>query len=122
MAAAYATVDEYIATFPVATQEALQTVRSAIREVLPHATETIRYRIPTMQIGGKNIVHFAGFTHHVGTYPVPTGDEAFQQEQAKYRAGKGTLRFPLGEPIPADLVKRLVGLLCSERGIDPAGT
>jgi uncharacterized protein YdhG (YjbR/CyaY superfamily) len=115
----YTDVDGYIATFPPHTQEVLRRLRATMHQVLPHAAEAIRYRIPTMQIGGKNVVHFAAFTHHVGVYPVPTGDAAFQEEQARYRAGKGTVRFPLDEPVPYDFVQRLVGFLCSERGIDP---
>ena len=119
MAETYTTVDEYIALFPAHTQEVLRGLQAAIREVLPNATEVIRYRMPTLQIGGKNVVHFAGFTHHVGVYPVPSGDDAFQEEQARYRTGKGTVRFPLDEPVPYDFVKRLVGFLVAERGLDP---
>ena len=119
MAETYTTIEEYVATFPEPTQEVLRGLHAAIREVLPNAAEAIRYRIPTLQIGGKNVVHFAAFTHHVGVYPVPTGDATFQEEQARYRAGKGTVRFPLDQPVPYDFVQRLVGFLCAERGIDP---
>lgn len=119
MAEPYTTIEEYIATFPAHTREVLHGLHTAIREVLPNAGEAIRYRIPTLQIGGTNVVHFAGFAHHVGVYPVPTGDAAFQEEQARYRTGKGTVRFPLDQPVPYDFVQRLVGFLCAERGLDP---
>lgn len=100
-------IDEYIAGFPPEVQEILQQVRSTIRQAAPEAQETIKYQMPTFELQG-NLVHFGAFTHHIGFYPVPSGIEAFQDELAPYLGGKGSVRFPLDQPIPYDLISRIV--------------
>jgi len=100
--------DEYIAEFPAETQAALQEIRALIRKSAPDATESISYAIPTFDLNGHHLVHFAGFKNHIGFYPVPSGIEAFKEELAPYKSGKGSAQFPLGQPIPADLVRRIV--------------
>ena len=100
-------IDAYIARFPPEVQEILRRVRAVIREAAPDATEAIKYEIPTFVLHG-NLVHFAAFTNHLGFYPTPAGIEAFQEELAPYAAGKGTIRFPLDQPIPYDLIRRVV--------------
>ena len=102
------TIDEYIAEFPAETQKALQEMRELIRASAPDATETISYAIPTFDLGGHHLVHFAGYEHHVGLYPTPRGVEAFKDELAKYKGGKGSVQFPLSEPLPTDLIRRIV--------------
>ncbi len=109
-----ADIDEYIAAFPPDTRARLEEVRAIIREAAPDATETISYAIPTFDLGGKHLVHFGGFTHHVGLYPTPSGMTAFEAELAPYAAGKGSARFPLGEPLPADLIRRIVAFRIAE--------
>jgi uncharacterized protein YdhG (YjbR/CyaY superfamily) len=101
-------IDEYIEGFPPATQEVLQELRALIRAAAPGATETISYAIPTFDLGGRHLVHFAGFAKHIGFYPVPSGIEAFKEELTPYRSGKGSAQFPLGEPLPTDLIRRIV--------------
>jgi uncharacterized protein YdhG (YjbR/CyaY superfamily) len=110
-----ATVDDYIASFPDEVQVALEEVRRTIRTVVPSAGETISYRIPSITLDGAHLVYFAAWKHHISVYPVPAGDEAFEREIAPYRASKGTVRFPLGKPVPCDLVERLVALLVNQR-------
>lgn len=105
--ASYTSIDEYIATFPEEIQATLQELRALIHSLAPEATEAIRYGIPTF-ILGENLVHFAAYKRHIGFYPTPGGMEAFQAELARYRTGKGTLQFPLGEPLPLDLIRRVV--------------
>ncbi len=105
--AGYTSIDEYIATFPEEIQATLQELRALIHRLAPEATEAIRYGIPTFILGG-NLVHFAAYKRHIGFYPAPSGIEAFQAELAPYRAGKGTLQFPLGKPLPLDLIGRIV--------------
>ncbi len=93
---------------PPETQKLLQEVRQIIRECAPDATETISYAIPTFDLNGKHLVHFAGYAHHVGFYPTPNGMEEFAEELAPYKAGKGSAQFPLDQPLPVDLIKRIV--------------
>lgn len=101
-------IDEYIAVFPPETQALLTQIRELIRATAPDATETISYAIPTFDLNGKHLVHFAGFPKHVGFYPIPSGMEAFKEELAPYKQGKGSVQFPLDEPLPVDLIRRIV--------------
>ena len=101
-------IDEYIAGFPTETRVVLEELRAIIRAAAPGATETISYAIPTFDLGGRHLVHFAGYAKHIGFYPVPSGIEAFKWELTPYRSGKGSAQFPLGEPLPVDLIRRIV--------------
>jgi uncharacterized protein YdhG (YjbR/CyaY superfamily) len=101
------TIDEYIAIFPPDVQELLQQVRKTIKEAAPGAEETIKYQMPTFTLKG-NLVHFGAFKKHIGFYPVPSGIEAFAEELAPYRTGKGSIQFPFDEPIPYDLITKVV--------------
>lgn len=107
------TIDEYIAGFPPDVQEILQKVRMTIREAAPGAQETIKYQMPTFTLKG-NLVHFGAFKKHIGFYPVPTGIEAFKDELAGYVGGKGSAQFPLDQPIPYDLISRIVAFRVKE--------
>jgi uncharacterized protein YdhG (YjbR/CyaY superfamily) len=100
-------IDEYIAGYPASVQHQLQTMRAAIQEAAPDAEEAMAYGIPTFKLNG-NLVHFGGYKDHIGFYPAPMGIEAFKEETAKYQAGKGTLQFPLNQPLPLDLIGRIV--------------
>ncbi len=100
-------VDRYIAGFPGPVQEILRQIRLTIRKAAPEAREAIKYSIPTFTLGG-NLVSFAAYKKHIGVYPVPAGDEAFQQKVAPYRASKSTVQLPLNQPIPYDLIGELV--------------
>lgn len=101
-------IDEYIAGFPPETQALLEEMRSIIRSVAPDATETISYAIPTFDLNGRHLVHFAGFAKHVGFYPVPSGMAAFEDELSAFKRGKGSVQFPLDKPLPSDLIRRIV--------------
>lgn len=101
------TIDQYIATFPKNIQNILKELRQTIRETAPEAEEAIRYQMPTFRQNG-NLVHFAAFKNHIGFYPTPTGIEAFKAELTKYKSSKGTIKFPLDEPIPFDLIRKIV--------------
>jgi uncharacterized protein YdhG (YjbR/CyaY superfamily) len=102
------TIDEYIARFPKEAQERLQRLRQVIQEAAPEAEEAIRYQMPTFRFAGKNLVFFAAFTHHIGFYPIPSGIAAFKKELSRYKQGKGSVQFPMDEPLPYDLVRRIV--------------
>ncbi len=101
------TIDEYIAGFPPDVQEILQKVRTTIKKAAPGAQETIKYRMPTFLLNG-NLVYFAGFKEHIGFYPIPTGIEAFEKELSVYKQGKGSVQFPLDQPIPYGLITKIV--------------
>ncbi len=100
-------IDEYIAGFPKDVQKILTRIRATIRKTAPGAEEAISYAIPTFRLNG-NLVHFAAFRNHVSVYPAPRGVEEFKKALANYEGGKGTVRFPLDEPIPFDLITRIV--------------
>ena len=102
-----ATIDEYIAGFPKEVQKILQQVRATIKKAAPAATEKISYAIPTFFLN-KNLVHFAAFKNHIGFYPTPTGSEAFKKELALYKSGKGSAQFPIDQPMPLDLIAKIV--------------
>jgi uncharacterized protein YdhG (YjbR/CyaY superfamily) len=101
-------IDEYIVEFPAETQKVLQELRALIRASAPEAVETMSYAIPTFDLHGRHLVHFAGYAHHVGFYPTASGIEAFRQELTPYKSAKGSVQFPLGRPLPAALISRMV--------------
>ncbi len=101
------TVDEYIAEFPEETRRALEEVRAVIREAAPDAVETMSYAIPTFDLKGRHLVHFAGYARHVGFYPGADGIAAFAGELTRFKSAKGSVQFPLDEPLPLDLVRRV---------------
>lgn len=107
-------VDEYIAGFPPETQTMLQELRALVKSLAPEATETISYAIPTFDLNGRHLVHFAGFARHIGFYPVPSALEAFKEELKPYKTGKGSAQFPLGQPLPIDLIRRIVAFRIDE--------
>lgn len=109
------TVGEYISTFPPNVRVVLENVRQAIRKAAPDANETMSYGIPTFDLNGKHLVFFAGWKRHISVYPLPAGDEAFQQRIAQYKRVKSTVQFPLEKPIPYDLVGEIVTLLQREK-------
>ncbi len=110
----FTTIDGYIRTFPADIQAILEKVRQAIHKAAPEVAETMSYGIPTFDLNSKHLVFFAGWKHHVSLYPIPAGDEAFQQEISHYKRAKGTIQFPLDKPIPYDLVEQIVTLLMKE--------
>ena len=101
------TIDEYIAQFPEKIQVSLKKIRQTIRENAPEAQETISYQIPTFRLNG-NLVHFAAFKDHIGFFPTSSARRTFEKELSKYKGGKGTIQFPLDEPIPYNLIKKIV--------------
>lgn len=101
------TIDEYVAAFPAETRTALQELRGLIHEVAPEAVETISYAMPTFDMNGRHVVHFAGYAKHVSIYPVPN-EGALKDELEPFTSGKATARFPLDRPLPKELIRRIV--------------
>ena len=106
----FQTIDEYIAACPPESQDYMKQIRKLIRTLVPDAKERISYQIAAFERNGKNIIHFAGWKKHVSLYPVPAGSEAFERQIAKYVDGKGTVKFPLDEPLPIKLIERVIKL------------
>jgi uncharacterized protein YdhG (YjbR/CyaY superfamily) len=102
-------IDEYIAASSSDVQPILEKIRSTIRSAAPDAEERISYRIPAFTQNGI-LVYFAAFKNHIGFYPPIKADAALAKAIAKYAGEKGNLRFPLDEPIPYALIKRIVTL------------
>jgi uncharacterized protein YdhG (YjbR/CyaY superfamily) len=111
----FKSVDEYIATHPDDLQAILQRVRRAIRKALPRAEEVISYQIPTYKLHGGYVIYFAGWKHHYSVYPATDRlVAAFKDELAPYEVRKGTIRFPLSQPVPVKLIERVAKFLAKE--------
>lgn len=106
----FQSIDEYIEACPPDSRAYLQEIRKLIRALVPDAKERISYQIAAFERNGKNIIHFAGWKKHVSLYPVPAGSEAFERQVAKYVDGKGTVKFPLDEPLPIKLIEKVIKL------------
>src|SRR5256714_6862035 len=111
----FTTINKYSGPSPADIQPILEKVRQAIHKAAPEVAETISYGIPTFNLNGKHLVFFAAWKHHISLYPIPAGDEAFQQELSHYKRAKGTIQFPLDIPIPYDVVEKIVTLLMMEK-------
>ncbi|HSE31570.1 MAG TPA: DUF1801 domain-containing protein [Pyrinomonadaceae bacterium] len=103
----YKDIDEYIADFPKDVQKILSKIRSTIRKAAPGSVEVISYQIPTFKLNG-NLLSFAAYKNHIGLYPAPRAVAAFKKDIDRYGASKATIRLPLDEPIPYELVTRIV--------------
>lgn len=102
------TVDEYIASFPVDIQKMLTRIRNIILKYAPDAEESLVYKMPAYKTFGKTLIYFAGFKDHIGLYATPSGHLEFTKELAKYKHGKGSVQFPVNEPIPYELIREIV--------------
>ena len=100
-------IDEYISRFPGETQKLLEEIRVIISNAAPEAVEGISYAMPTFKLNG-NLVHFAGYEAHIGFYPAPSAIEAFKEELMHYKWAKGSVQFPLDQPLPKNLITRMV--------------
>jgi uncharacterized protein YdhG (YjbR/CyaY superfamily) len=106
-------IDEYIAGFPPDVQRILQKIRTTIKKAAPGAQETLKYHMPTFVLNG-NLVYFAAFKNHIGFFPPVSGDKSLRNELSIYEGPKGSLKFPLNEPIPYGLIKRIVQIRVKE--------
>lgn len=102
------TIDAYIAGFPKETQEILELVRATIKKAAPGAEEKISYAIPTYTLQKEYLVYFAAFKNHIGFYPTPVGMEEFKEDLSPYKQGKGSVQFPMDQPMPLDLITKIV--------------
>ena len=100
-------VDEYVASFPPEIRDVLEQVRAAIHAGVPGGEEKVRYGMGAVMLGGRYALHFAGWKHHVGLYPVPAFDDPLEQEVAPYRSKKDTVNFPYAKHVPYELITRM---------------
>ena len=107
-------VDEYIGFYPESTQKILKKIRSLVKKHAPKAVESISYGMPAYKTEGKPLVYFAAYEHHIGFYATPTGHAEFKKELSKYKQGKGSVQFQLDEPIPYELIGRIVEFRVTE--------
>jgi len=101
-------IDEYIADFPEEIQSLLNQVRSTIKQAAPDAEESIGYGMPAYKLHGRPLVYFAAFKNHIGFYATPTGHAEFAKELSKYKQGKGSVQFPIDQPMPLKLIAQIV--------------
>ena len=109
----FTSIDEYIATFPEEIQKILEELRATIKASAPDAQEKISYQMPTFTLKG-NLVHFAAFKNHIGLYPTPSGTQAFKRELSIYQGAKGSIKFPIEEPLPLELIRKIVKFRVAE--------
>ena len=103
----YKDIDEYLQNFAAPSQKILQDIRETIAKAAPGAIEKISYGIPTFTLNGKNLVHFAGYEHHIGFYPGARAIPEFSEELKSYNTSKGTIQFPIDKPMPLDLITKI---------------
>lgn len=103
----FQSIDDYIATFPESIQELLQTVRATIKAAAPQAKEKISYQMPAFELHG-NLVYFGAAKSHIGFYPMPSAIRAFKDELAAYKGAAGSVQFPFDQPLPLELITKIV--------------
>lgn len=110
----FTSVEQFIKAAPEQAQSILKKLRAAVRKALPKADETISYNIPCYKLNGKYVVYFAGYPNHVSIYPVPKTITGMKEDIAKYKAGKGTLKFANDKPLPLGFIKKVILQLAKE--------
>ena len=108
------TIEQYINAYPEDIRDILRKIRQTIRKAAPQAIETLSYRIPTFDLNGRHLVHFAAFRNHIGFFPTSSPIAVFKKELAGYKTSKGTVQFPLDKPIPYDLITTITAFRVRE--------
>lgn len=107
-------IETYIKQFPDNVQEILQNLRKLVKNNAPQAEELFSYGMPAYKTNKKPLVYFAAFKNHIGFYATPSGHNEFKNELSKYKQGKGSVQFPLNNPIPYKLIERIVQFRVTE--------
>jgi len=110
----YLSIDEYISSFPDHVQKIMEQLRKTIKAAAPEAGEKISYNMPTFTLNGKYLVYFSGWKNHIAFYGAPRGNEDFKEELSAYESGAGTLQFPYDEPMPLELITKIVKFRAAE--------
>lgn len=101
-------IDNYISGFPQDVQDILRKIRAIIQQSAPEAVESMAYGMPAYKTNKKPLVYFAAFKSHIGFYATPSGHSEFKRELSKYKQGKGSVQFPLDQPMPYELIELMV--------------
>lgn len=101
-------VDVYIASFPENIQAILRRLRKLVQTTAPNAVEGLAYMMPSYKLNGRPLIYFAAFKNHIGLYATPSGHSAFAKELSVYKQGKGSVQFPIDQPIPYELIKKII--------------
>lgn len=107
-------IDSYLIHFPEETKIKLEQIRKLVKKLAPESEEAMKYGIPTFRLNNTNLVHFAGFAAHIGFYPSPSGIAAFKKELSAYKNAKGSVQFPLSEPLPLELISKIIEFRINE--------
>ena len=110
----FSSIDEYIASFPEDIQKIMKQLRETIKAAAPDAGEKISYNMPTFTLNGKYLVYFAGWKNNIAFYGAPKGNQGFNEDLSAYESGQGTLQFPYEEPMPLDLITKIVKFRAAE--------
>ncbi len=110
----FTSIDRYILSFPEDVQKILEEIRGTIKDLVPNAEEHISYNMPAFKVNGDFFIHFSAWKKHIGMYPIPEGNEAFQKSVLKYKGAKSSLNFPLSEPMPLKLIAKVVKFRIAE--------
>ena len=109
-------VNDYISSFPEDTQRILIQIRKIILQEAPDAIESIAYKMPAYKMNGKPLIYFAGFKNHIGLYATPSAHSEFKDVLSGYKQGKGSVQFPINQPVPFDLIRKIVKFKVKENG------
>ncbi len=110
----YTSINEYISTLPENAQNAMGEIIATIKAKVPNAEEHISYNMPAFKVNGEYFVHFSAWKNHIGMYPIPAGNEAFQKQIEPYRSAKSSLNFPLDKPMPIKLIEKVIKFRIAE--------
>ncbi|MDR2496277.1 MAG: DUF1801 domain-containing protein [Tannerellaceae bacterium] len=101
-------VDDYLASLSPEIQSKMEDIRRMVKEMAPEAVEKMAYGMPAFHLNNRPLIYYSAFKNHIGFYPIPTGIEAFREELSVFKQGKGSVQFPIGMPLPMDLIRRIV--------------
>ena len=110
----FISINEYVSSLPENAQKAMSEIIATIKAKVPNAEEYISYNMPAFKVNGEYFVHFSAWKNHIGMYPIPAGNEAFQKQIEQYRSAKSSLNFPLDKPMPIKLIEKVIKFRISE--------
>jgi uncharacterized protein YdhG (YjbR/CyaY superfamily) len=110
----FTSINEYISTLPENAQKAMGEIIATIKAKVPNAEERISYNMPAFKVNGEYFIHFSAWKNHIGMYPIPAGNEAFQKQIEPYRSAKSSLNFPLNKPMPIKLIEKFIKFRIAE--------
>jgi uncharacterized protein YdhG (YjbR/CyaY superfamily) len=110
----FTSINEYVASLPENAQKAMGEIIATIKENVSDAEEHISYNMPAFKVNGEYFIHFSAWKNHIGMYPIPAGNEAFQKQIEPYRSAKSSLNFPLDKPMPIQLIEKFIKFRIAE--------